>query len=503
MSTEDLEQFRQKDSTPESGPAQGKSKNAEPGIEGLAQNFKELASKWMELKKKPESPSKGEMYFSGHNGMGLDEPDLMAVLAGGAEYAKRLTEALLATGAFFEAPIVKKYGAGLLDVLKDKGVSSQLLPYVIQQLDTSRYSANTLAELTDANYLPQRKQSILDLAIARAKKEADKGMDLVPVLARLALPSSSLLRDLNSPILTKKFQAGKETGLIYIYQKDGADKPEKATDAPVALLDLFYSEFKKHKQSVIYLSVSDIEKATKIELRNQKGTKDKLSAFAARLQFITKLRERCARLYGFIKGDRKAYSVLEYRATDINSDCIGLSSELYSKVLELQENTKDYSLKLHNYLVTAEAGGTLNKYCYEILKQFTILVLERGNTPDCKKGIRADLTAGDPEAVTTCPSWQTLVDRCRQVKFRLEELPPADRNKFLKRCYGVVFGGIKTAGGKVKKPALFNRNYCLIEDYFKDVRLVAPDCPTYSVLGTTKILLVHRGPIPKTDKEKN
>ena len=187
MSLDDLDQFIQEEPTPEPVSAQAEAKAAQdkdkkektlpevPDIEGLAKAFRALSFKWIKgMQEQKVFPSKEELDDYYHTDAGREEPNLMTVLAGGAEYAKQLTERLLAVCAFFETPTVKKYGAGLLDVLKDKGVSQQLMPYVLKQLENEKYSAGSLAELIDPNYLPQRKQSILDLAIAQAKKEQRK-----------------------------------------------------------------------------------------------------------------------------------------------------------------------------------------------------------------------------------------------------------------------------------------------------------------------------------------
>lgn len=490
MSLKDLEQFRQKEPTPEPVSAQAEAKAAQdkdkkektlpevPDIEGLAKAFRALSFKWIKgMQEQKVFPSKEELDDYYHTDAGREEPNLMTVLAGGAEYAKQLTERLLAVCAFFETPTVKKYGAGLLDVLKDKGVSQQLMPYVLKQLENEKYSAGSLAELIDPNYLPQRKQSILDLAIAQAKKEQMKGIEILPIYRRLALPSSPCMRNLTTPILAARFHAGQEIGVVFII----SGKPELATDAPVKLIDLFYNEFHKSEQDVIYLKISDIEKATKIELRNQKGTKNKLSKAEARMQFVTKIRELCACLYGFFPEDTKAYSVIEYTATPIDSDYIGLKSEFFKKAKELQKG--NWKLNLHNFFLTSKALSIKSDYIYELLKQYTNFLLE----------------SGMPFEVSI--SWQTLIDRCPQTKYYIGKLSTADKNKFLKRSHAALFVPSKTPTGKDRLPIVLNEEYCLLGTYYKDAKIIARVCPTSTTTRTAKITFCHKGRTAKTDAE--
>ena len=490
MSLKDLEQFRQKEPTPEPVSAQAEAKAAQdkdknalpevPDIESFRHAFKGLISTWLEkMQQQKDFPSKEELDAYYHTDAGREEPSLLEALAGGAEYAKQLTERLLAVCAFFETPIVKKYGAGLLEALKDKGVPQQLMPYVLKQLENEKYSADSLAELIDPNYLPQRKQCILDLAIAQAKKEQMKGIEILPIYKRLALPSSPCMRNLTTPILAARFHAGQEIGVVYII----SGKPELAIDAPVKLIDLFYNEFHKSEQDVIYLKISDIEKATKIELRNQKGTKNKLSKAEARMQFVTKIRELCACLYGFFPDDIKAYSVIEYTATPIDSDYIGLKSEFFKKAKELQK--ENWKLNLHNFLLTSEALSIKSDYIYEILKQYTNFLLE----------------SGMPFEVSI--SWQTLIDRCPQTKYYIGKISTADKNKFLKRSYAALFVPTKTPTGKDRLPIVLNEEYCLLGTYYKDAKIITRACPTSTTTRTAKITFCHKGRTAKTDAESD
>lgn len=492
MSLKDLEQFRQKEPTPEpvsaqaaqvEDKAQDKDKKAlpeVPDIESVRLAFKELSSRWLEnMQQQKDFPSKEELDAYYHTDAGRGEPNLLTVLAGGAEYARRLTERLLDICAFFETPIVKKYGARLLEALKDKSVPQHLMPYVLKQLENDKYSAGSLAELIDPNYLPQRKQCILDLAIAQAKKEQMKGIEILPIYRRLALPSSPFMRNLTTPILAARFHAGQEIGVVFII----SGKPELATDAPVKLIDLFYNEFHKSEQDVIYLKISDIEKATKIELRNQKGTKNKLSKAEARMQFVTKIRELCACLYGFFPEDTKAYPVIEYTATPIDSDYIGLKSEFFKKAKELQKG--NWKLNLHNFLLTSTALSIKSDYIYEILKQYTNFLLE----------------SGMPFEVSI--SWQTLIDRCPQTKYYIGKLSTADKNKFLKRSYAALFVPSKTPAGKDRLPIVLNEEYCLLGAYYKDANIIARVCPTSTTTRTAKITFCHKGRTAKTDAESD
>lgn len=149
MSLKDLEQFRQKEPTPEPVSAQAEDATALEREKRIAQIEEELSL----------------VYF----------------------------------------PSIQKYGTMIFDILEAEGVSDSLVPYVLRELaENPRYSAKDLFELLEEEH-GKRNLSLLDLAIENAKRikreddrRKQKGI-ITAVSPTICSPSASETQDSLTP----------------------------------------------------------------------------------------------------------------------------------------------------------------------------------------------------------------------------------------------------------------------------------------------------------------
>lgn len=390
--------------------------------------------------------------------------------------------------------LIQRYGTMFLDIIDAETAND--LPIIkaylmAELLNNEKYNVS-IEELTAPSYLPQRKQSLLDLAIANARKKL-AGIwykeTLVPVCERMILPSSYSLMYFN-----RQHTDGHKAGIIFANRQD--DKTPAVPAVPVALLDLFATVIKESKKSTVTLKLTDLQKKTGVDISKYIGLKkgEKLSTLEKRIRFNTWLREACARINGVIDGRKRFFSVMEFNSADINCEYVTYSSPYFSEIFGIIKNgdKKLIDAKNRSNTLMRAKAASLSPQAYAAFWGITQLISSRGIKPDATlKGKREKLTAGDPTAVSIRISWKAfLEDYCPDTYKHLQTLPKTSKNVFLKRICNIVFS---RQDGKNIKPALRDPEYCGFEEVYEGPYIVKAPVPTWSVLASTDIVIVHHG----------
>ncbi len=388
--------------------------------------------------------------------------------------------------------IVQRYGTMFLEIIEAE--TAKDLPiikaYLMDELLNDEKYNVSIEELTAPSYRPQRKQSLLDLAIDNARKKlADiyYKETFVPVCEYMNLPSSKSLMYFN-----RQLKDGHKAGIFFDNRQD--DKAPEVPEVLLPLLDLFASMIMESKKSTVTLKLTDLQKKTGVDISKYIGLKkgETLSTPEIRLRFNTLLRLACAKLIGVIEGRDRFFSVMEFKYADINFEYVTYSSPFFKEILGILKNgdKKLIDAKNRSNTLMRAKAASLSSQAYAAFWGITQLISSRGEKPDATlKGKREELTAGDPTAVSIRTSWKSFLGKyCPDTYRHLQTLPKNNKNTFLNRLCNIIFS--RQDG---KKPVLLDPSYCRFEEVYEGPYIVKAPVPTWSVLASTDIVIVHHG----------